>query len=214
MIADALRAPRAAGAPLLEQDRPLLEAFRRGEEEALSLVYFQYVHEVEALLRHGFFVEGKGLRCPGALDPELQRELIQETFLRAFAAPARQSYDGIRPYRAFLLRIARNLLVDRWRKKEPHALAEADGEAALEAEAPVASEEVLHWRTLSAATAEHLASLDAEERELVRLRFEEELGQREVAAAMGVSRRRVRTLEARVQDGLRRFLERRGLLGG
>lgn len=213
MIAEAVRGePHAAVVAPLEDNRPLLDAFRRGDSEALSLVYFRYVHDVEALVRHGFLLDTKA-RCPGALDADTQRELIQETFLRAFAEPARLSYDGVRPYRAFLLRIARNLLVDRWRRKQPVSLAEVDCEAALGAEVPVA-EESLHWRTLSAATAEHLASLSAEDRELVRLRFEEELGQRDVAAAMGISRRRVRTVEARVQEGLRRYLQRRGLIGG
>jgi RNA polymerase sigma factor (sigma-70 family) len=83
----------------------------------------------------------------------------------------------------------------------------------LDAEVPdAAAEESLHSRALSAATAEYVASLLAQEQEFIRLRFEEELGQREVAAALGVSRRRVRTLETHVQDGLRRFLEQRGLV--
>jgi hypothetical protein len=56
--------------------------------------------------------------------------------------------------------------------------------------------------------------LPPECREFVRLRFEDELSQDQVAQSLACSRRRVRTLENRVQKGLRRHLKKRGLLSG
>ena len=70
----------------------------------------------------------------------------------------------------------------------------------------------LHWKTLAAATQEYVATLDDESKQIVALRFEDELSQDEVAARMRCTRRRVRTVEHQVQDGLRRWLKGRKLL--
>ena len=70
----------------------------------------------------------------------------------------------------------------------------------------------LDWYRLSHSTQEFLAGIDPETRELVRLRFEEDRSQDDTARCMGVSRRRVRTLEARGMTRLRRHLGRAGLL--
>jgi DNA-directed RNA polymerase specialized sigma24 family protein len=48
-------------------------------------------------------------------DADGERELVQDTFAKAFAAAARQAYDGVSPYRPYLLRITKNLMIDRYR---------------------------------------------------------------------------------------------------
>jgi RNA polymerase sigma-70 factor, ECF subfamily len=203
----------------LENDRALLDAFRRGEREALAKVYFQYVDAVARLVRFGVLIDSHGVRIPGVREADAERELVHDVFVRAFGERARLSYDGIRPFRAYLLRIARNLLIDRHRARG-HVIALQDGllEGALELDAaepaagtPDDAEDELHWQRLTAAAHEYVAGLTAELREFVRLRFEEELPQHEVADRMKVSRRRVRTLERRAQTGLCRFLKRRKL---
>src|SRR5690606_35831433 len=142
-------------------------------------------------------------------------------FVRAFAEPARLAYDGLRPYRPYLLRITKNLMIDRHRARrrrgarQVESAALGDIDALLERNADLAAmpspEEDLHWKTLEAEASAVLAELDPESRELVRLRFEEELSQDEVAARLGCSRRRVRTVEARVQKAVRARLRRLGL---
>ena len=79
-----------------------------------------------------------------------------------------------------------------------------------EPEVPI--EEVLESRWRCVAAADFVDSLDPERRALVRLRFDAGLSQDDVALAMQVTRRRVRTLEQRVLTGLRRYLKRRGLV--
>lgn len=209
--------------PLFQQDRPLLDAFRRGERGALTRVYLHYVDELGELVRRGFSTEsdGRPLRVPGAASPDEQADLIQETFVRAFAEPARNAYDGLRPFRPYLFRIAKNLMIDRLRarKRDPGPMADdllldldrllETGAAIPPAPSPNAD---LDWLRLSRATQEFLAGVDPETRELVRLRFEEDRSQEDTAKDMGVSRRRVRTLEARVTTRLRRHLGRAGLL--
>src|SRR5262245_18856127 len=209
---------------LLQNNRPLLDAFRRGDRHALTEVYFHYVDAVARLVQFGFVIEAQGSRIPGAPDVDVEHELIQEVFVRAFSENARLQYDGIRPYRPYLLRIAKNLLVDRLRRKGQTVPFEENSEDVVneyssEANAPFSigggrAEEDLHWQRLAAATTDYVASQSAEMRELIRLRFDEERSQQEVAEQMSISRRRVRTLEAKAQAGLRRHLKRLGLLSG
>jgi RNA polymerase sigma factor (sigma-70 family) len=192
-------------------DRSLLDAFRRGDRAALATVYYHCVDDIAAVVRNGFSIPASGARVGGAADEATERDLVQEVFARAFAPRARDAYDGIRPYRAYLRRIAKNLLIDRARASgHTVPLDDGDGELVIEPEAPgVAAED--DWGEQRRATAAYIATLAPELQRLVKLRFEDELTQDQVAEALGVSRRRVRTLEARVQSGLRKALRRAGL---
>ena len=192
---------------IFEGNRALLLAFRAGDRQALTEVYWHYVAAVERILRRGF-VSG-GVTVPGLPDADV-RDVIQEAFARAFSATARQRYDGLRPFRNYLMRIVRNLLVDRARLAGRVELDPDIGDEPGEDED--AEEEMARGR-LAEATHAFVQGLDPEQRELVRLRFEEEQSQDAVAATMGVSRRRVRTLEKRVREGLARHLADAGLAG-
>src|SRR3990170_7467386 len=100
--------------PLLIEDRDLLARFRAGESAALDRVYRHYVSGVAAFLRSGFSYSSGGAPAsfPGVASPYDLENLAQEVFTRAFAEPARMSYDGLRPYQGFLHGIARNLVLD------------------------------------------------------------------------------------------------------
>jgi len=196
------------------EDRSLLDAFRRGERAALSQIYYAHVDDVAVVVRTGFTLKEQGIHVPGTGTGDTERELVQEVFFRAFEESARLAYDGLRPYGPYLGRIARNLLIDRQRQRQRQLSKQVDSEAidGCPAASPArAHEEELHWNRLSAVTKEYLATLDEQTRRLVRLRFEEELSQDEAASQLGLSRRKVRTLEEHVQTGLRRFLKRRDL---
>ncbi|MBI5545696.1 MAG: RNA polymerase sigma factor [Deltaproteobacteria bacterium] len=186
--------------------RELLDAFRQGERSAMAEVYSYYVDEVAQLLRRGCRLsDGKSLL--GVRDSQRHRDLLQDVFLKAFGAPARQSYDGLRPYGPYLMRIARNLLVDEARLGRRFVpLEDPCGEVEVLPEEDAAPEEALEWRQLSAATREFCTGVDAPTKEFIRLRFEEDLSQRDVAERMQWTRRKVRTWEDRVREQLRRFL--------
>lgn len=204
---------------IFANNRELLDRFRRGEREALAAVYYRYVDEVATLARRGFTIESSGHAYVRGHDADGERELVQDTFAKAFAAAARQAYDGVSPYRPYLLRITKNLMIDRYRaaQRTPVELDETgvgDIDQLLAANAELAAgdePEDLHWKQLREATNEYVATLDDESRQLVALRFVEELSQDETAARMACSRRRVRTLEERVVVGLRKSLQKRGL---
>lgn len=190
----------------LSQDRELLRAFRDGEPAALSRVYFDHVRGLEARLRGG--LARGSVRMPPLSDADV-RDVLQEVFIRAFSAGSRKRYDGLRPFPTWLGTIARNLVIDRARRK---GLPEVDAEALdFVADEKADAEQHLLDAELRAATATYLDSLDPRERRFVELRFEQERSQEDVAGAMTITRRKVRTLETRVQAGLRAFLEARGL---
>lgn len=211
----------------LFQERPeLLVPFREGRREALELLYVRYLPEVTRVLQHGFTSGAAGqLRVPGLHDPAALRDALQEVFVRAFQERARLSFDGLRPYRPFLLRIAQHVRIDQLRKTGREAPVSSLGSDADDAlldidallernlpfagPAPVQPQEQREWERLVALAQAYTATLDAEAQHFVATRFAEGRSQSETAEIMGISRRRVRTLEDRVQAGLKRYLARR-----
>ncbi|MBV1861105.1 MAG: sigma-70 family RNA polymerase sigma factor [Nannocystaceae bacterium] len=190
----------------LLKDRELLKAFRNGEPKALERVYFEHATALELRLRQG--LSRGGTRMGGLRDPDV-RDVLQEVFIRAFSASSRSRYDGIRPFGTWLQTIARNFLIDRARRRGlPQAEADLLDFVPDDAEG---AEETLLDVELQAATALFVDGLDPEHRRFVELRFEQEQSQEDVARAMNLTRRRVRTLEKHVRLGLHAFLSERGL---
>jgi RNA polymerase sigma factor (sigma-70 family) len=205
--------------PVFEQESQLLRRFRAGERDALSRVYQFYFDDVYRLAQHGF-VTSDGRRG-GRIEAEADRlDFVQDVFVKAFASEARLSYDGARPYRPFLLRIARNVRVDLARRagREPTQGKAANcdylriDELVELGTAIPAPEASLHWQQLVEQTAAIVGGLEADVRDVARLRFSEELSQVEVASRLGTTRRHVRTLEGRLLQSVRRGLARAGLL--
>ena len=197
---------------VFENDRELLKAFRAGERTALSKVYRFYADDVAGLIRRGFAVGDAGVTVPGVKEPAQQLDLVQEVFLRAFAERARLSYDGLSPFRPWLLRIAKNLVIDEGRRLGVIKALAARGDDEPTAVLPVSPEEELEWNTLREATKAYAGALSPALRDFVRLRFEEGCSQAELADRLQVSRRKVRTMEEEVRDGLRAHLRTRKLM--
>jgi len=200
-----------------------LPAFRRGDRAALEAVYRHYFSDVSRILRLGFVTGAEArTRIPALRDDAALRDAVQEVFTRALQERARLSYDGLRPYRPFLLQITRNLRVDQLRsagRERPlSSLGPDDSDLdidgviarnlAVSGPAETDPQREREWQRLRSQTEAYVATLDEESRHFIGLRFEQERSQADVAQAMGVTRRHVRTLEERVQIGLRRFLNR------
>jgi RNA polymerase sigma factor (sigma-70 family) len=198
---------------LLRMDPTLLRAFRAGEPDALELVYWEYVGKVEALLRSGFEVRGRGVRVKGACrDPEELADLVQEVFARAFSEKARRGYDGFREYGPYLYAIARNALVDWARTGGREIPAEWRAlEAAIDM-APVSLDTVPWADPLTMQVVDdYVRGLPRDLRELHRLRHEECMSQERAAEALGVSRQTLRTLERRLRERLAAALDAAGI---
>jgi len=132
-------------------------------------------------------------------DPYLAEDLTSEVFLRAWQSWNR--FDG-NHLQAWLYRIAKNLLVDHWRKRQPVPL-DAVPEPAYDARLAERLAQDHEIEQVSRA----LASLPEKMRTVVTFRFLEDWSCREVAELLGTSEGHVRVLQYRALRKLREVLE-------
>jgi RNA polymerase sigma-70 factor, ECF subfamily len=133
-------------------------------------------------------------------DRELSEDLTSNVFEKAWRS--RASFHG-GSAQAWLYRIARNLLIDHWRRVreipvedvEIHAEATADSSQRLDAELRVAQ--------LQAA----LKKLPKDTRQVVQLRFIERLSARETAKRLKLSEGNVRIIQYRALKKMKEYLD-------
>lgn len=218
---------------LLMEDRQLLARYRAGEADALERIYRHYVGQVEALLRAGFTFAsgGKVLRFVGYRSAFERQEAIQETFIRAFSARAREGYSGLKPFAPYLLGIARNYVIDefRRRRRELALFVPEDGEGrTLDAAHPADLQHAPlgRWtrqradpereaarKALRALLREFMEELDDEALEVIQLHLIDGMSQAKVADVMRTDRNRVRKTVKETRLRLLRFMKRRGVIG-
>jgi RNA polymerase sigma-70 factor (ECF subfamily) len=136
---------------------------------------------------------------------------VQEIFVKAFAVPAREGFDGLRDYGPYLYAIARNVLAD-WGRRAGRELPTEMSKLQLAGdEAWVPDEEELGpWADADtvALVRRYLDGLDDQLQRIHRARFVTGLSQRDAADQLGIGRQALRTLEGRLREGLKRALER------
>jgi RNA polymerase sigma factor (sigma-70 family) len=185
----------------------LLHRFRGGDRDALSTVYWHYVGPVEAVLRRCLAAAASGSVAGGSAD---LADMVQEVFVKAFSVKGREGYDASRPYKPYLLSIARNAAVDhlRARPREVHLDPEtldglfSDDAPSADDARPWADDETI------VLVDRYIASLRMEERAVYQERYERCQSQEHTAALLGLTRQQVRTLESRLRTGLARELSR------
>jgi RNA polymerase sigma factor (sigma-70 family) len=178
-------------------DPDQLRQFRAGDREALARVYWEYVGAVESLLRRGLAALQDASRCRGYSRVDLA-DLVQEVFIKAFATPARLAYDGVRAYRPLLIAIAHNTLVDHLRAKGRELPVDAATLETLAESWQLQSNAADVWADVQTMriVESYLEGLGARERDVYI--------QADAAKAVGLSRQNIRTIEARLRDGLAR----------
>jgi RNA polymerase sigma-70 factor, ECF subfamily len=185
------RASSVGDIPESPDDGDLLGRMRRGDESALETLYARY----------GGLVYTLALRIVG--DPELAREVLQDTFLRSW--DGRASYDSTRgrvPW--WLMGIARNRAVDLLRSRSHQArLREHDPLPAGVPDAVPPHSDVIGLR---GAVASALEGLSAVQRQAVELAYYGGLTQEEIARTLGEP---LGTVKSRTREAMERL---RGLL--
>lgn len=199
--------------PTDEQQAPngwpvsLLRGFRQGERAALTQVYRLYAEDVAKTLRGGFsFRAGETTRrFVGYRSAFEFQDALQETFRRAFEPSSRQSYDGLRPFGAYLGTIARNVVLRSFRRSELLFPEVDEGSAAAPQTVP-ADPAVMHGpegdvqrEQVRRLVQAFLGELSESERTLMELRFQDGVSQRDAAEQLGMGRQRLRTLEDRLK---------------
>ncbi|MCB9556373.1 MAG: sigma-70 family RNA polymerase sigma factor [Deltaproteobacteria bacterium] len=216
--------------PRLGGDRPLLEAFRRGDREALETVYEEYAPLVASFLARGFTFVSKGrqMHFRGYHQPFDLENTLHETFARAFGERARLAYDGLTPYRRYVIAIARNLVLSELRIRElalSQLVTVDDGEP-LEAvfdsmsEAPVGTtppeeggaEGAYLLRELASLYQQFVDQLEPNQRVFFVARFEDGMTQVESGRCAGLSHMQSRSLEKKLRRQFLRFMQNHGYL--
>jgi RNA polymerase sigma factor (sigma-70 family) len=209
----------------LHEDKALLTAYRNGETWAFELLYRQHADAVQRFLLGGFTFLSRGRTChfrggrPG-VDVDA---IVQETFARAFAPSTRAHYDGERPFKNYVLSIAKNLVLRELQRHERHASLESledtadlvlrrarsGGGAALLPE-DHDPERVRTDAELGTIVRAFVATLSDEEKAFFDHRFVQLKTQEATAEAMGCTRARIKGLEKKLRGAFLETLRSRG----
>ncbi len=165
---------------------------RHGDPQALEPVMAKYQHRLYRYL----------LRL--AKEPALAEDLFQQTWMRV-AEKIRQ-FDPQRNFEAWLFSVARNLAIDHLRRYRPESLDElAAGDeggetrqAHLAASGPSALDQILE-KERAASVGGALAEMPVIYREVLSLRFEEEMKLEEIAVVLDAP---ISTVKTRLRRGL------------
>lgn len=174
-----------------------LTRLRGGDVEAAAALMERYQHRLYRYL----------LRMVG--QPGTAEDLFQQTWLRVMERI--RSYDPQRSFEGWLFALARNLAIDHLRRYRPESLDEplpsGDSRVELIAGASMGALEQLLARERAGWLAESVAGLPLVFREVLTLRFEEEMKLEEMAAVLGLPLGTVKTRLHRALKHLRRTLE-------
>ena len=199
MIRGMAAAGRAGSAAIYWEGRVALDSdvaqLRRGVLDALSTLLTRYQNRLYRYL----------LRM--VRQPAEAEDLFQQTWLRV--AEKIQQYDPRRSFEAWLFTLARNLAIDHLRRVRPESLDEpigdtAQGETAatrLPSREQPAMEGILQ-RERSQRLGVVLDMLPVVQREVLTLRFEEEMKIEEIAEVLGTP---LSTVKTRLRRGLERL---------
>ena len=134
-----------------------------------------YDRYADAIYRHCYFRVFSRARA---------EELMQETFLRAWQYLA--SGENVHTMRAFLYRVANNLIIDESRKRKEMSLDAMQEEGSLK-EPTEDGAEALEQGVLVKEVLEELRALDRDERTIILMRYVDEFEPREIAEVTGMS---------------------------
>jgi RNA polymerase sigma-70 factor (ECF subfamily) len=178
-------------------DAELLDRMRDGDESALEALYARY----------GGLIYTLALRIVG--DPELAREVLQDTFLRSW--DGREAYDPERgrvPW--WLMGIARNRAIDLLRSRSHQARLREQEPLAKGAHEPRAPDTQAVF-VVRRAVIDALGGLSRVQREAIELAYYAGLTQAEIARELGQPLGTVKSRTREAMDRLRQAL--RPLMG-
>ena len=183
---------------MVDDTKSLAQGLRRRDPELLDRLIEQYQYR---LFRYLLYISG---------NQERAEDFFQETWIRVLERG--HQYDGKSKFESWLFAIARNLVIDWQRQRKPQSLdllTNPDDGAPMEfaGEDPSPLQQVLTQESdTTVQTA--LEKMQAIYREVLLLRFQEEMQLTEIAAVLDAP---ISTVKSRLYRGLE---DLRGLLAG
>lgn len=135
-----------------------------------------YEAYAEAIYRHCFF---------RVFSKELAEELMQETFMKTWAYLEEEARE-VENLRAFLYKVANNLIIDHARRKKEQSLDDIL-EAHPTFEPAGSGKEDVERVVLMREVRESLAQLPEPERQLLIMRYVDDLDPKDIAAILGIT---------------------------
>jgi RNA polymerase sigma-70 factor (ECF subfamily) len=184
------RSPALFAALMADDKQTLADGLRRRDPDLLDRLIEQYQ---QRLYRYLLFLTG---------EPALAEDLFQETWVRVLERG--NQYNGKSKFESWLFAIARNLVIDVSRRKKFRSLDEmADPDSNQPYEPPddraVSALQILVTRENEQAVRLSLLKIPAYYREVLLLRFQEELGLEEIATVLATP---ISTVKSRLYRGL------------
>ncbi|MBV8807453.1 MAG: RNA polymerase sigma factor [Acidobacteriaceae bacterium] len=177
-----------------DDTKALARALRKRDPDVLDRLIEQYQYR---LFRYVLYISG---------DRETAEDVFQETWIRVLDRG--HQYDSKGRFEPWLFAIARNLLIDLQRRKKPQsldALTDPDRKNSIDlaANSPSALD-VITSREIETSIQGSLGRLPAIYREVLVLRFQEDMALDEIAAVLGAP---VSTVKSRLYRGLQTLRE-------
>jgi RNA polymerase sigma factor (sigma-70 family) len=182
-----------------------------GRRQEMEFVYRSHAKKLRRILRVNIgraTCQSTGEKRDNASPPSADEieDLIHEVFARLLAPDSAVQLARDRDPVPYLVRMARSLYVDAWRRRRNTTPSSSQG-----AENAFLFEDAERWGQHLLAVeiiATYASRLSPELAVLYEARFARGLSQRDAAAWLGVSRRQVRTLEQRLLEGAQREVGR------
>jgi RNA polymerase sigma-70 factor (ECF subfamily) len=179
-----------AAASAVQDNAAIMAGLKRQDPELLHHLIGLYQHR---LFRYLLFLTGKR---------EVAEDLFQETWMRVLVRGGQ--YNGKARFDTWLFTIARNLVIDLSRKRTMVSLDEMNGSGEDDRPYEVATDgptplDLLQTQESSAEVAAVLLRLEPSYREVLVLRFHEELSLEEIAAVTAAP---LSTVKSRLYRGL------------
>lgn len=168
----------------------VIERARGGDRAAFAELYDAHVDSVYRYLLYR------------VREPSDAEDLTSEVFTRAFANIHRYRWQG-KSFLAWLYTIARNAVTDRRRRERPTV--ELDSAFGLAEDGPTAHDRAVLGEQVDALRGA-VRHLTAEQREVLVLRFAQDMSSRQVAQILGKNEGAIRALQFRALGRLRKLL--------
>ncbi|MFQ5942701.1 MAG: RNA polymerase sigma factor [Anaerolineales bacterium] len=176
-----------------EQEQALVSQAIDGDADAFGTLYTRHL---DAIYRYVFF---------RVSDVPLAEDLTEEVFVRAWTALPNYEPRGHR-FTSWLYRIARNLVVDHYRKQSSRASEDDTGMENLPDPQILPEDQIANQQDL-ASLARAVQQLGDDEQHVIILRFVEGLSHREVAEVIGKSEGASRVIQHRALEALAELVE-------
>lgn len=181
-------------AQIAEERTALARGLRRRDPELLDGLIEQFQYR---LFRYLLYLTSS---------TETAEDLFQETWIRVLDRG--DQYDGRSKFETWLFAIARHLVIDLHRRKAPQSLDALTGDDEFPG-AGLSPLDLFAQQEAQASMQELLGRLPAVYREVLLLRFQEDLGLEEIAAVVGAPLSTVKSRLYRGLGELRQLLEGR-----